>query len=257
MESRLITLSIISHKHCDDVCSLLEDIALHAKNDVAAIIVTINVPEERLSQWIKKKNWPFEILLVENTSPLGYGLNHNQAFSLCKTSLFCVVNPDIRMYQNPFPALVKAVNAKDVGCAYPLQFSGNSESVDMAREAPTPLALWHRYFSKSYKNKKQEPDWVNGAFMLFHSAIFAEIGGFDVRYFMYCEDVDICLRLKIKKWSIALARDTEVEHKANHASHRKIQHFGWHFSSLLRLWFSKSFYNFIFLNRMKQDNSRY
>jgi len=41
---------------------------------------------------------------------------------------------------------------------------------------------------------------VSGAFMLLRGAALAETGGFDERYFMYGEDVDLCLRLRARGW---------------------------------------------------------
>ncbi|MHB1409853.1 MAG: hypothetical protein ACYCXC_09705 [Acidovorax defluvii] len=52
---------------------------------------------------------------------------------------------------------------------------------------------------------------------------------------MYCEDVDLCLRLRLA--GLALVRaPVQVVHAGQRASHRRWAHLRWHVQSLLRLW---------------------
>ena len=78
-------------------------------------------------------------------------------------------------------------------------------------------------------------DWINGACMVLPRSAWEAVGGFDESYFMYCEDVDLCLRLRLA--GLALVRaPVQVLHDGQRASHRRVRAFGWHVSSLLRLW---------------------
>jgi hypothetical protein len=43
---------------------------------------------------------------------------------------------------------------------------------------------------------------VAGMFMLLRREAFAQVGGFDERYFMYCEDFDLCARLRLAGWHV-------------------------------------------------------
>lgn len=232
----VVTVSVVSHEHGDDIPHLLADMAAFGGQEIAAVIVTLNVPEESLSDWIEAHDWPFTITLLRNERPLGYGANHNQAFAHCRTPYFCVVNPDIRFARDPFPALIEALRQPDVGCVYPLQYHGHGSAFDVAREVPTPRALLKRYLLPGYRARPQPRHWVNGAFMLFHSTVFARLGGFDAGYYMYCEDVDICLRLQQMGQRLLLVSSAKVEHLAARASRRRLRHLCWHLQSLWRLW---------------------
>jgi len=67
------------------------------------------------------------------------------------------------------------------------------------------------------------------------------MGGFDERYFMYCEDVDLCLRLRLAGLRLVRA-PVSVVHAGRGASRRSAVHLAWHVRSLLRLWCSRSFW---------------
>lgn len=244
MNSQKITLSVVSHGHGDCISLLLRDLSVHCFESIARVVVTVNIPEENLVLGLGEKQWPFELVVLKNERPVGYGENHNKAFHYCVTPWFAVVNPDIRICDDPFPALLACFLGLDTGCAYPLQQTGNRAAFDVARELPTPFALVRRYGWTGRPSSAPSGDWVNGAFMLFSSEVFRRLNGFDTRYFMYCEDVDVCLRLQLIGFRIRLAQKAMVFHAAQHATRRNLRHLFWHVASLFRLWSSRAYSDF-------------
>ena len=79
-----------------------------------------------------------------------------------------------------------------------------------------------------------EVDWVAGMFMLFRSEDFREVGGFDERFFLYYEDVDICRRLLSRGQRCVFQPDASVIHHARRASRRDLRLMGIHASSAAR-----------------------
>lgn len=236
-----ITVSVVGHGHDDEIRHLLEDLARHAGASVREVILTLNLPQPRLADWIAAGTWPFEVLVLHNPVPAGFGANHNQAYARCRTSHFCVLNPDIRLVSDPFPPLLDALRDDTAGCAYPLQSTGQGEPVDRARELPTPAALLRRYLLPGYASPAYARRWVNGSFMLFKAAVFGRLQGFDPAFFMYCEDVDICLRMRELGFRLVVVPEVVVRHEAAHASRRRPRHLWWHLQSLARLWRSDVF----------------
>jgi GT2 family glycosyltransferase len=53
---------------------------------------------------------------------------------------------------------------------------------------------------------------ASGAALVVRREAWNAVGGFDERYFMYGEDVDLCLRLRLAGWRIGLAASARVEH---------------------------------------------
>lgn len=240
-----VTVSVVSHGHGDYLKSLLEQLVAHSASYIYQVIITLNIKELGLIDFVFSRNWPFLIKILKNSSPKGFGKNHNQAFEFCITDYYCVLNPDVEIKNCIFKNLIAHFNSCDVGCVYPMQMNLGEVFQDKAREIPSPSALFRRYFFPKFWNPRLQNDWINGSCLLFSSNTFKTLCGFDERYFMYCEDVDICLRLKILGMRIELAPNAFILHYGGHASKKKFTHFVWHVNSLLILWFSKSYKEYI------------
>ena len=238
-----ITASIVSHGHGAQLAQLLDDLAGLAEPRPRRVIVTLNVPEPQRVAPLQGRHWPFEVEWLLNARPAGFGANHNRAFEhdarLGGSALLAVLNPDLRLRANPFEALVAALQADArIGAAYPVQLDAAGRLQDHERLAPTPARLLRRHLLRRARELApgQSPDWVNAAFLLLRRAAWTEVRGFDEGFHMYCEDVDLCLRLQLAGWRLARADAAVVEHAAQRASRRRLQPLVWHAGSLLRLW---------------------
>lgn len=235
--SKSFTVSVVSHGHGAQVEKLLHDISKWSDASLQKVIVTLNVPDldAGLLQ-APQTDFPFVLQVIKNTEPKGFGANHNRAFRDCSSDYFFVLNPDLELPENPFPGLLNALASSGTGCAYPAQISPGGTPQDFERTLPTPAAVFGRRFGTGFKAKTaSKPDWISGAFMAFNASVFRDLGGFDEQYFMYCEDVDICLRLQLAGFELTRANATVVHH-AHRQTTKSLQHLAWHVRSLLRLW---------------------
>jgi GT2 family glycosyltransferase len=78
-------------------------------------------------------------------------------------------------------------------------------------------------------------------FMLFTRETFEAVGGFDERYYLYYEDVDICARLRMAGKEVVLCPTVQVIHDAQRQSHTSPRHLAWHLASMLRFFTSAPF----------------
>ena len=251
-----VTVSVVSHGHGKQVLVLLSKIHALCPLHVGQVVLTLNVPEPTLLAQINTRQWAFELTLLQNPQPKGFGANHNAAFAHHRLRLFCVANPDIDFDKNPFGELIRPLANPLAGCSFPVQVDEAGHVQDHARSVPSPAALLRRHSPFGVVRQVRDlptPDWVNGAFMLFRTEAFRQLGGFDTRYFMYCEDVDICLRLQLAGLRL-MRSDAQVTHAAHRSSRVNPRHLVWHVVSLLRLWTSTSYRAFV---RLKQDRSRH
>jgi N-acetylglucosaminyl-diphospho-decaprenol L-rhamnosyltransferase len=245
LRSGAVSVSVISHGHGQEILTLLRQFAQLDVPEVARVVVTLNLPEPHLSDGIEDGHWPFALDVIRNERPQGFGHNHNQAFLRCDTEFFCVINPDISLVDDPFPDLIRTLGAVDAGCAYPLQLDVFGRVQDHVREVPTPGALLRRYLIPRYDLMPQPRHWINGAFMLFRAEVYRRLEGFDEHYFMYCDDVDICLRLQLAGYRLVRGKSATVQHQAQRASRTDLRHLLWHIQSLWYMWRSPAYRQFL------------
>lgn len=212
----------MSHRQARLANQFLEDLGRRCGTPVT-FVLTQNVDEpDRFAT--DRLRAPAEV--VVNAAPKGFGANHNAAFARCRTPFFCVVNPDIRLGADPFPALLDALADSRAGVAGPLVRAPDGGIEDSARRFPTPGILARKLVGgrpgPDYPADRGTiaVDWVAGMFMLFRSEAFAAVGGFDERYFLYYEDADVCRRLGRAGKPALYVPDAEVVHDARRASRR-------------------------------------
>lgn len=237
----MISISIVSHGHGPLARRLVSDLERLRAGDVE-VILTENVPETATVDW---SSVSVPLTVVRNKEPRGFGANHNTACHHASGDFYCVLNPDVRLTSDPFPELVRELSASRAGAVAPLIVDSGGTIQDSARRFPTVASLLRRALPSPLPldypigDEPFSPDWVAGMFMLFRSEVFRDIGGFDERYFLYYEDVDLCARLRLRGYDIRLTPRARAVHDAQRDSHRKLAYFARHLRSALRYICSK------------------
>ncbi|HEY2257060.1 MAG TPA: glycosyltransferase family 2 protein [Variovorax sp.] len=233
-----ITVSIVSHGQLELVRPLIEELDRFSQALIAKVVLTINIPEPDALAGLQ---WGFPVERIDNAAPKGFGANHNQAFARCGTAWFLVLNPDIRFTADVLAPLV-AQAAPDSGLLTPRILEPGKAAPEQHRAIITPHEILVR--RRPGYVRPVVPHWIPGLFMLFRSAAYREIGGFDERFFMYGEDFDICARTQLAGWKLQVAEDLLALHDARRASRTSHRHLYWHVTSLLKVWASRSFWQF-------------
>ena len=250
----LLTVSIVSHQHGQFIHGLLDDLQ-HLCAGNFEVVLTLNVAE---TLPFDCDAYDFPIQLRFNSQPKGFGANHNAAFQLKKGKWFCVLNPDIRLKTDPFPSLLECLQDDRVAVAAPVIVDRRGNIEDSARRLPSPLSIVKKAFQRNFRQdyavgyQTIMPDWVAGMFMLFSSDCFEQIGGFNEKYFLYYEDVDICTRFKLAGYKIVLCAGVSAIHDARRESHRNIKHFLVHLRSITRFFLSPVYLNAITFHLRKK-----
>jgi len=229
------SVSIVSHCSGALLPALLTDLRRTLPNE-SELLLTFNVPED---ESFLGAFGDLPIRILRNDKPKGFGANHNQAFAASRGAYFLIVNPDVRLSASPFHSLMQPFVTSCVGACAPRVMSLAGAVEDSVRRYPTVLRLVKRVLMGSrnidYKTELATPvDWAAGMFVMFRREAFEAVGGFDERYFMYFEDVDLCRRLQQAGWVIFYHPGTSIIHDARRASHRQADHLRWHIRSAIR-----------------------
>lgn len=241
----LISLSIVSHTDAHKVSRLLETLQIHEQPKRFQLILTNNVASDLIE--IDTTLWA-DVTIIRNQRPLGFAQNHNRAFALAQGDFFCVINPDVTFRESVFDALTSALYAQAADIIAPSAVDSRRKIQDTFRSLPTPASLVFRQI-RDHKPEQATPnqqgliypDWIAGTFLLMRARVYQILGGFDERYWLYFEDVDLCTRARLLGLKPALDPRISIHHDAQRTSHIKLKYLFWHLQSALRFFSSKTY----------------
>lgn len=147
----------------------------------------------------------FNIKIIQNGQNIGFGKANNLAASKSNGEYLVLINPDISISnQNFLEALYSTASAsKDVGI-----FSCNI--IEKNNKITGPFFSYP--FNVRMENLSGDIHSVIGALMLIPTNVFNLVGGFDEDYFLYEEDIDLCLRIRKVGFSIMQINTLSVNH---------------------------------------------
>ncbi len=176
--------------------------------------------------------------LLRTGGNLGYGSAVNRAVATVPADqeLVLVANPDVVWGPGSIDALLEAAGRwPQAGTLGPLIRDPDGSIYPSARHLPSLVRggmhavvgfVWKTNpWTKSYRQETVEPSerpvgWLSGACLLVRRKAFDAIGGFDERYFMYMEDVDLGDRLTRAGWLNVYVPGSEILHDKGHSTGR-------------------------------------
>jgi N-acetylglucosaminyl-diphospho-decaprenol L-rhamnosyltransferase len=166
------------------------------------------------------------VTLVQPGVNLGYGRGVNRGAAFTPPSEYLLVsNPDVVVHEGAVRSLVAFLDEHvDVGLVGPRILSSDGATYPSVRRFPNVfLAGTHALLAPLWKNnpwtkkyrspgKNGRVDWVSGAFFLVRRSVYELVGGFDERYFMFGEDMDLCWRVGRAGYRVDADLDAVVTH---------------------------------------------
>lgn len=203
------------------------------------VVLVDNASHDDTAAFVAREH-PWVRLLASNTN-LGFAAGNNLAARQAKGRHLLLLNPDAL----PAPgSLARGVALMD---DYPQVGLGGGELLDVTG-APQPSArmfptLRDEWFSLSglaarFPNNRllarldrrwadpeaaAQVDWIPGAFVFVAAHAFKSLGGFDERFFMYYEEVDLCRRLQAMGLTVQYWPELKATHVGG-ASAKTVAH---------------------------------
>ncbi|SRX80657.1 dTDP-rhamnosyl transferase [Mycobacterium leprae TN] [Mycolicibacterium parafortuitum] len=230
----VVTVTYSPGSHLDRFLATLA----HATDRPVTVIMADNgstdgAPEEALERHPNAK-------LYRTGGNVGYGTAVNRAvaeYGLAdRTDFFIVANPDVQWGPNSIDQLFDAAQRwPQAGSLGPLIRDPDGAVYPSARHQPSIIRggmhavvspVWpSNPWTAAYRQDRAEPSertvgWLSGSCLLLRTDAFREIGGFNERYFMYMEDVDLGDRLGTAGWQNVYVPTAEVLHAKGHATGR-------------------------------------
>lgn len=236
-ELTVVTVTYSPGPHLDRFLASLA----HATDRSVTVVMADNgstdgAPEEALERYPNAR-------LLRTGGNLGYGSAVNRAVAQYVEDsepggpeFFVVANPDVQWGPRSIDLMLEAAQRWPVaGSLGPLIRDPDGTIYPSARHQPSLVRggmhavvspVWKSNpWTAAYRQERMQPSerpvgWLSGSCLLLRKAAFDEIGGFDERYFMYMEDVDLGDRLARAGFQNVYVPAAEILHDKGHATGR-------------------------------------
>ncbi len=266
---RKLLISIVTWNNSLEIDSLLESLTFQeGLPGETGVVISDNASRDNTAGIIRQ-GYENRVLVIENSENLGFGNAHNRVFENIEADYYLLLNPDC-YFEDPL-AINKLLDYADMNpdawIIGPKILNPDNTLQYSARSFPDPKATLFRntFLGRLFPNnpyvKKylrtdtdhdeiSPTDWVSGAAMLIRRELIDKTGGFDPRYFMYVEDMDLCKQCSLLDRSVMYFPDSVVYHRIGASSDKapKKMIAAHHRSMLLYYQKYAGFYERIFLS---------
>jgi len=160
----------------------------------------------------------------------GFATGVNAGWRAGSSPYVLILNPDAQIDDASLRALARVLDEEPrVGAVAP-RIHHEDGSLDYSqrlfprlRSTYAQALFLHRVFPRARWTdelvrddeayaRRRAPDWVSGACILVRREVLAELGGLDEAFFMYCEDIDLCRRLRSSGYQLVFEPTASVLH---------------------------------------------
>ncbi len=256
MEPIKITVIIVNYNVKEYLAHSLFSIQRALKGIPSEIIVVDNNSVDGSISLLKSKF--SEVILIENKENLGFGKANNQAIQLARGEFVVLINPDTVVQEDTFLKLLEFFDQHPPAGAVTCKIINpdGTFSIDCRHSIPTPsIALWKvlglsKLFPRSRifgqynltyldENQTYQVPAISGSFMMIRRQVLDTVGLFDERFFMYCEDIDLCHRINESGYQIYYVPTTQIVHYKGESTKKDRLDYVVAFNKSLYLFFQK------------------
>ncbi len=251
-----ISVIIVNYNVKDYLAHALSSIERALKNISYEIIVVDNNSIDGSVSYLKT-HFP-GVKLIANQENVGFGRANNQAIKKISGKYVVLINPDTLVQEDTFNRLLDFFNNTPDAAAATCKIINpdGSFSIDCRHSIPSPsIALWKvtglstlfprsRIFGQYNltfldENEIYQVPAISGSFMMIKKEVLDHVGLFDERFFMYCEDIDLCHRINCSGYKIYYVPTTSIIHYKGESTKKNRLDYVLTFNKSLYLFFQK------------------
>lgn len=233
-----VSVVVVSYNVRELVCRCLDSIDAATYGLTVEQVVVDNASTDGSVELIETRH-P-DVRLIASDRNLGFGAANNLGFRQVRGRFVLLLNPDAELRPGALETLVAFLDRHpDVGVVGPrLRFPDGSVQPSRRRfptlatlliESAAPSRWWDGwpalrrfYVADRPDDQTQDVDWLVGAALLIRREALEGIGGFDERFFMYSEELDLARRIRERGWRLVYHPAAEVVHHEGKSSEQNL-----------------------------------
>jgi len=229
----MISVPIVTYNSADVIVRLLTSVFEQTKGTELSVFVVDNGSTDGTPALVREQ---FPAVTVIEQDNRGFGGGHNAVLPHLTSDYHAIINPDITFSEDTLTALAAYMDGHpEVVLTCPLIQNEDGTVQFVPRRNPSALyALagklekYSRFFAKKRREYTMadadlsapfEVEFCTGCFLFIRTDVWRQLGGFDERFFMYCEDADLTRRAR-KVGAATCMPQTAVTHGWERGSHR-------------------------------------
>ena len=214
-----ISIIIVTYNNEETIKKCLDTVL--GDNRYLEVIVIDNLSNDLTVELVK--GYGSKVKLIKNNGNLGFAKANNMAVNVAKGDYLIFLNPDTEIIEkNTFERLIKVLEEnQQYGLIGPKLMLKNGYVQKSVRRLPTVWGAMNEYifgvkgafdFYIPDCKKLCEVESVVGACIVMKRKVFNEIGGFNEKYFLYFEDLELCNSVRKQGLKVGYAANIKIEH---------------------------------------------
>lgn len=228
MYAKDLSILIVTYNSRPFVDALLDGLARQIDGLDAEVVLVDNASHDGTADAVAERHPG--VRLVRSSQNLGFAAGNNLAARHAKGRVLLLLNPDALPARGCVARGLALMNGDaGVGLAGARLLADDGSTQPSARMFPTlmqeaivlsglaarfPRSRWLGRLDRTWADPAHAApvDWVPGAFALVRHDLFDRLGGFDERFFLYYEEVDLCRRIQAAGFRVQYWPELRVHH---------------------------------------------
>jgi GT2 family glycosyltransferase len=201
MAAPRLSAVIVNYEGGELLLSCLESLA---EQDLPLQVILVDNGSADRSAAVAAARFP-ELEVVRPGANVGFAGGANAGAARARGDALLFLNPDLVLEPGCAAALLTELEDPRAGIVGPALRVGASELVEYGATVDPvgfPMGL----------TSARPPLYVPGCALAVRRELFEQLGGFDERFFLFAEDVDLCWRALLAGWDVRIARDAVAAH---------------------------------------------
>jgi N-acetylglucosaminyl-diphospho-decaprenol L-rhamnosyltransferase len=210
---------VVTHESAGFLPACLDSLAGHAGGLELSVVVADSASTDEVESICREKG---AIFLAGPNRGFGAALNRALGHDAVRRARYVLaLNPDVEIVDGSLAEFVGFCDRRpECGVFGARQIDQHGRLIRSIGREPSPANYWWDWrtgwptwnWDVEAHGHEARCDWVSGAFMLIRREVLETIGGFDERFFLYSEEVDLCTTVRRNGWEVGYLPHLTIQH---------------------------------------------